>query len=142
MLRYEQQTFKIVTKMKENFERRIYKIATRHHIPVHIRNSLLDGLDGEVNQEVIREFKESSRKVLHGRTITVKREDSTIDLAHAMFSLEFKLPSQKIEKRRRKKFLGLITYGSHTAVRFEERNLSEKEKEHFRFLPHEVSRGI
>ena len=133
---------KIVTKMKENFERRIYKIATCHHIPVHIRDSLLDGMDGEVNQEVIREFKESSRKVLYGRTITVKREDSTIDLAHAMFSLEFKLPSKKIEKRRRKKFLGLITYGSHTAVRFEERNLSEKEKEHFRFLPHEVSRGI
>ena len=142
MLRYEQQTFKIVTKMKENFERRIYKIANRHHIPVHIRDSLLDGMDGEVNQEVIREFKESSRKVLYGRTITVKREDSTIDLAHAMFSLEFKLPSQKIEKRGRKKFLGLITYGSHTAVRFEEPNLSEKEKEHFRFLPHEVSQGI
>lgn len=99
-------------------------------------------MDGEVNQEVIREFKESSRKVLYGRTITVKREDSTIDLAHAMFSLEFKLPSKKIEKRRGKKFLGLITYGSHTAVRFEERNLSWKEKEHFRFLPHEVSRGI
>lgn len=67
---------------------------------------------------------------------------TTIDLAYAMFSLEFKLPSKKIEKRRRKKFLGLITYGSHTAVRFEERNLSEKEKEHFRFLPHEVSQGI
>ena len=47
---------KIVTKMKENFERRIYKIANRHHIPVHIRDSLLDGMDGEVNQEVIREF--------------------------------------------------------------------------------------
>ena len=47
---------KIVTKMKENFERTIYKIATCDHIPDHIRDSLLDGMDGEVNQEVIREF--------------------------------------------------------------------------------------
>ena len=48
---------KIVTKMKETFERKIYKIATCHHIPDHIRDSLLDGMDGEVNQEVIRELK-------------------------------------------------------------------------------------
>jgi len=108
--KYEEGIYcKIVTKMKENFERRIYKIATCHHIPDHIRDSLLDGMDGEVNQEVIREFKESSRKVLYGRTITVKREDSTIDLAYTMFSLEFKVSSKKIEKRRRKRFLGLIT---------------------------------
>lgn len=76
---------------------------------------------------------------MEGPSITVKREDSTIDLAYAMFSLEFKLPSKKIEKRCRKKFLGLITYGSLTAFLFGERNLSEKEKEHFRFLPHEGS---
>ena len=33
---------KIVAKIKENFESRIYKIATCHHIPDRIRDSLLD----------------------------------------------------------------------------------------------------
>ena len=89
-------------------------------------------MDGEVDQDVIREFKfnkGSSGSVLYGRVVSIKREDSTIDLAYAIFSLEFKLSPKKIEERRRKKFLGLITYGSHTVVRFEERNLSVKEKE-------------
>lgn len=124
---------KILTKIKEeNFEKRINRITARYQIPADIRDSFLDVMDGEVNQDVIREFKfnkGSSGSVLYGRVVSIKREDSTIDLAYAIFSLEFKLSPKKIEERHRKKFLGVITYGSHTVVRFEERNLSVKEKE-------------
>ena len=124
---------KILTKIKEeNFEKVINRLAGRHQMPDHIRDSLMDGLDGEVNYEVIREFKfdkGSPGKVLYGRTVTTRRADSTIDLAYALFSLEFKLSPKKIKERHRKKFLGLITYRSRTVVRFEERNFSEKEKE-------------
>ena len=124
---------KILTKIKEeNFEKVVNRITARYQIPADIRDSLLDVLDGEVNQDVIREFKfdkGSLGSVLYGRVVSIKREDSTIDLAYAIFSLEFKLSPKKIEERRRKKFLGLITYGSRTVVRFEERNLSVKEKE-------------
>ena len=107
-------------------KKRINRITPRYQIPADIRDSLLNVMDGEVNQDVIREFKfnkGSSGSVLYGRVVSIKREDSTTDLAYAIFSLEFKLSPKKIEERRRKKFLGLITYGSHTVVRFEERNL-------------------
>lgn len=85
-----------------------------------------------MNQEIVQEFKfekGAPGSVLYGRIATLKHEDSTIDLAYVFFFLEFKLSPKKIEERRRKKFL-FITYGSHTVVRFEERNLSEKDKEH------------
>ena len=124
---------KILTKIKEtDFETVVSRIATRHQIPADIQDSILDGKYGEVNREVIREFKFEKGgpgSVLYGRTVTIKRDDSTIDLAYAFFYLEFKLSPRKIEERRRKKFL-FITYGSHSVFRFEERNLSEKEKDH------------
>ena len=132
--RYEEGIYcKILTKIKEeNFEKGINRITARYQIPADIRDSLLDVMDGEVNQDVIREFKfnkGSSGSVLYGRLVSIKREDSTIDLAYAIFSLGFELSPKKIEERRRKKFFGLITYGAYTVVRFEERNLSVKEKE-------------
>ena len=123
---------KILTKINEtDFETVVSRIATRHQIPADIQDSILDGKYGEVNREIVREFKFEKGgpgSVLYGRTVTVKREDSTIDLAYAFFFLEFQLSPRKIEERHRQRFLGIV-YGSHTVVRFEERNLSEKEKE-------------
>lgn len=43
---------KILTKIKEeNFEKVINRIAARLQIPALIRDTLLDGMDGEVNQD-------------------------------------------------------------------------------------------
>ena len=123
----------ILKKIKlTDFATVVSRIGTRHQIPADIQGAILDGQYCEVNEMRVREFKfqkGETGSVLYGRTATVKREDSTIDFAFAFFYLEFKLSPRRIEERRRKKFLG-ITYGSRTVVRFEERELSEKEKEH------------
>ena len=124
---------KILTKIKErDFETVVSRIATRHQIPANIQESILDGQYGNVNKEVVREFKfekGSPGRVLYGRTVSIKREDSTIDLAYAFFYLEFKLSPSKIMEHHRDKFLGIFAYAFNTVVRFEERNLSEKEME-------------
>ena len=90
---------KILTKIKEtDFETVVGRIATRYQIPADIKESILDGQYGEVNSEVVREFKfekGSPGKVVYGRTVTIKREDSTIDLAYAFFHLVFKLSPKK-----------------------------------------------
>lgn len=111
----------------------VSRIATRHQILAEIQEEILDGLYMEVNILWIREVKIQKRQTgsfLYSRTATVKRENSTIDFAFVLFHLEIKLSSRRIEERRRKGVLG-ITYGSH--LRFEERYLSEKEKEYFIF---------
>ena len=92
----------------------------------------MDGeFSGDANKAVVREFKFQKGgpgKVLYGRTVSFKREDSTIDLAYVFFYLDFKLSPRKIEERHWKQFL-FITLGAQTVVRFEERNLSEKDKQ-------------
>ncbi len=125
---------KIMTKIKEaDFETVVGRISSRHKIPTDIEEEIADGkYSGGVNQAVVREFKFDKGgpgKVVYGRTITSRREDSTIDLAYVFFELEFKFSPRKIEEQRRKQFL-FITYGSEAVVRFEERNLAEKDKEH------------
>ena len=141
---------KIVAKNSEKieltkFETVVSRLGTRYQIPAKIQEAILDGLYMEVNKEVIREFKfqiGETGRILYGRTATVKREDSTIDLAFVLFDLEFKLSPRKIEERRRKKFLD-ITYGSRRVVRFEQRNISEKEKEHiFNFYRIKALKGF
>lgn len=137
-LTFDKYDERIITKESNNiklkdFATLVSRIATRYQIPADIEGEILDGQYCEVNKAQIREFKfqkGETGRILYGRTATVKREDSTIDLAFVLFHLEFKLSPKRIEERHRKKFLGLITYGSHSVVRFEERNLSEKEQEH------------
>ena len=97
----EKMSYKILTRIKEtDFETVVSRIATRHQIPADIQDSILDGKYGEVNREVVREFKFEKRgpeRILYGRTVTIKREDSTLDLAYAFFYLEFELSPRKIE---------------------------------------------
>lgn len=133
--RYNEKIYcQILTKIKEkDFETVVSRISSRYQIPDEIHGAIMDGqYSGDANQAVVREFKFEKGgpgKVLYGRTVSFKREDSTIDLAYVFFYLDFKLSPRKIEERHRKQFL-FITLGSYTVVRFEERNLSEKEKEH------------
>ena len=133
--RYNEKIYcQILTKIKEtDFETVVNRISSRYQIPDEIQGAIMDGqYSGDANQAVVREFKFQKGgpgKVLYGRTVSFKREDSTIDLAYVFFYLDFKLSPSKIEERHRKQFL-FITYGEHTLVRFEERNLSEKDKEH------------
>lgn len=110
----------------------VSRIATRYQIPADIQEEILDGQYCEVNKVRIHEFKfqrGETGSFLYGRTATVKCEDSTIDLAFVLFHLEFKLSPSRIEEQHREAILGLIPFGSHTVVRFEERNLSEREEE-------------
>ncbi|KXJ05266.1 hypothetical protein AC249_AIPGENE6409 [Exaiptasia diaphana] len=142
----EEISCKILSKIKkEDFEEVVDRIATRHKIPENYKQAILDGKFGEVNREVIREFKFEKGKhgtVQYGRTLTIRRKDGTIDLAYALFSLEFKLSPIRIEERIRKRFL-FITYGSRTIVRFEERNLSEKDKDNlFDFYRSKALKGF
>ena len=137
----------IITKIKESdFETVVGRISTRHQIPANIQDTITDGkYSGGVNQAVVTEFKFEKGgpgKVLYGRTITSKREDSTIDLAYVFFYLEFKFSPIQIEEERFKKFL-FITYGSHTVVRKEERDLSERDKEQmFTFFRDKALKGF
>ncbi|XP_068737025.1 uncharacterized protein [Montipora capricornis] len=130
---HEKISTQILIEMKlTDFVTVVSRIGTRHQIPAKTQEAILDGQFVKMNEIRIREFqfeKGATGSVLYGRVVTVKREDSTIDLAYVLFHLEFKLSPRKIEERRRKKFFGII-YGSRTKVRFEERNLSEKEMEH------------
>ena len=133
--RYNEKIYcQILTKIKEtDFETVVSRISSRYQIPDEIQGTIMDGqYSGDANQAVVREFKFEKGgpgKVLYGRTVSYKREDSTIDLAYVFFYLDFKLSPRKLEERHRKLFLSFIPYGSHNVVRFEERNLSEKEKE-------------
>lgn len=124
----------ILTKIKEtDFEAVVNRISSRYQIPYEIKGTIMDGqYSGDANQAVVREFKFQKGgpgKVLYGKTVSYKREDSTIDLAYVFFYLDFKLAPRKIEERHRKQFL-FITYGSQTVVRYEDRNMAEKDKEH------------
>lgn len=90
----------IITKIKgTDFETLVSRISSRHQIPAKIQEAILDGkYNGEVNQAVVREFKfekGAPGKILYGRTVTIKREDSTIDLAYVFFSLEFYIVPKK-----------------------------------------------
>lgn len=115
-----------------DFATLVCRIATRNRIPAKIKDGILVGQYCGVNERWIREFKFQKGETgsfVYCRTATIKREDSTIDLAFVLFHLEFKLSPRSIEERHRDAILGLIPFGSHTVVRFEERNLSEKEQE-------------
>lgn len=133
--RYNEKIYcQILTRIKEtDFETVVNRISSRYQIPDEIQGAIMDGqYSGDANQAVIREFKFQKGgpgKVLYGRTVSFKHEDSTIDLAYVFFYLDFKLSPREIKERHQKKFL-FITYGSNDVVRFEERNMSEKDKEH------------
>lgn len=128
----------IVTQVSEkikltDFATLVRRIAARNGIPAKIQDGILAGQHCGVNERRISEFKFQKGETgsfVYGRTATVKREDSTIDLAFVLFHLEFKLSPRRIEERHREAILGIIPNGSYTVVRFEERNLSEKEQEH------------
>lgn len=150
-LTFDKYNEKIITKEGNNikltdFATLVSRIATRYQIPADIEGAILDGQYQKVNKAQISEFKfqkGETGSILYGRTATIKQEDSTIDLAFVLFHLEFKLSPKRIEERHRKKFLGLITYGSHSVVRFEERNLSQKEQDHISdFFRAKVVKGI
>ena len=130
---------KFVTQVSErikltDFATLVRRISTRNRIPDKIQDEILTGQCCGVNERRIREFKFQKGETgsfIYCRTATVKREDSTIDLAFVLFHLEFKLPQRRIEEQHREAILGgLIPFGSRTVVRLEERILSEKEQEH------------
>ena len=143
---HEKISCQILTKIKlSDFETVVGRIASRHQIPVDIQGAILDGQYVETNKALVREFKfekGAPGRVLYGRTITLKREDSTIDLAYSFFYLEFKLSPKRIEENTKKRFLGIVI-GSKRVVRFEERNLSDKEKDHiFDFYRNKALKGF
>ncbi|XP_015776723.1 PREDICTED: uncharacterized protein LOC107354746 [Acropora digitifera] len=128
---------KFVTQVSErikltDFATLVRRISTRNSIPDKIQDEILIGQCCGVNERRIREFKFQKGETgsfIYCRAATVKREDSTIDLAFVFFHLQFKLPPRRIEEQHSRTILGLIPIGSRTDVRFEERNLSEKEQE-------------
>ena len=114
------------------FEPFIQKLSSRYEFPSDVEQSILDGLDAKVNKERIREFKFTKGeqgRVLYGKILTVKRHDSTIDLAYSFVSVKFQLSPRKYEEKIYKQFLLFFTYHSDTLIRYEDRNLSEKERE-------------
>lgn len=135
-LTFDEYQEKIACEMLEgiasaDFETVVGRIAKRNNIPEDKRELIMDGQYAQKKKSLVREFaftKGKPGEVVYAMFITVKKDDSTIDLAYSLFQLNFKLAPKRIQTKIDKWFLDFIKVGSSTEIRFEDRNLSEKDK--------------
>ena len=68
------------------------RLQKRFKLPDDIKESILDGLSGGENQEMLKSFhfQDGEGNIHHARFITLKRNDK-IDIAYAMYTLSFEL---------------------------------------------------
>lgn len=95
-----------------------------------VKNSILDGLYGQVNQVRFQQLdfiRGGPGHAAYGCVATMKREDGTIDLAVAASQANFKLNPEIIHHKKVKRFLGIKT-GTKRWVETKERTLSEKDR--------------
>ena len=108
----------------------IENFARRYSIPGEVKDSLLDAQFSDDFVEVVQNFKFEIGKTgtfVYGRIATMKRGDK-IDMASAVYTLDFKLSPKVIEHKKKKKFLWFTT-GTKVWRETKERNFSIKEKD-------------
>ena len=124
---------RVMTGIKlDDFEPLVNSIAKRMGLPENIRLAILESKLAATNQEVVTNFrfaKGETGSFTYGRIVTMKPEESTIDLAYSVYHLDFKLSPQVIEHTKTKKFLGFTT-SKKVWRETRERNLSTREEEH------------
>lgn len=122
----------------KNFEKMLDRFIARSSLPEDIgsklKDSLLDILLIEKDiKEIVQRFQFEKGKTgsfVYGRVAVVRR-GGFIDMAHSMYQLEFKLSPRVIEHKKKKKFLGFITYGTKTWRETQERELPTKDLKEF-----------
>ena len=126
---------KVMTGIKlDDFETVVNSITSRLRVPDNIRKSILENKYADVALQVTIDFKfkiGETGAFTYGRIVTVKPDDSKINLAYSVYQLGFKLSPRVIEHKKKKKFLGFTT-GTKVWREIKERNLSEKEQDYMR----------
>ena len=126
---------KVMTGIKlDDFETVVNSITSRLGVPDNIRKSILENKYADVAIQVTIDFKfkiGETGAFTYGRIVTVKPDDSKINLAYSVYQLGFELSPRVIEHKKKKKFLGFTT-GTKVWREVKERNLSEKEQDYMR----------
>ena len=128
-----------------DFENVVQRIADRHSIPSDKKDEILDGQYAEKNTMVSKEFVFNigqTSQLVYCKVATIKPSDAKIDLAFMYYKLDFQLSPNRIETKRKKRFLG-IKIGTRTSTHYEPRNLSEKDQDHFtNYFRYKALRGF
>ena len=87
-------------------------IASTLQLPDHIKSQLLAGKYIKVNMQEIMDFKfkkGDDGKFAYGRMYTRKSQNGEVDIAIAMYNLDFKLSPKIVQYEKKTTFLGFVT---------------------------------
>ena len=116
--------------MLEDYESLVNGLAKRLDLPELISAGMLDNKYLAVGHESVIDFKFEKGTpgfFTLGRIATVRTEGNKIDMAYAIYHLDFKISPNVIEHKKKKKFLGFTT-GSKVWHTTRERNMSQTEQ--------------
>ena len=114
-----------------DFESLVNSMAKRMDFPDGLRGAILESQFAGESHQVIREFwfkKGEIGSFTFGRVAALRQDDTTIDLAYAVYDLEFKLSPDVTDHEKKKKFL-CFTIGKKVWQETREKDLSIKEKD-------------
>lgn len=115
-----------------HFDDVINDVANEYSIPEKYRKSLLRGKHAEFNEKVIKEFLfdiGEPGKFVYGKIMMMKQNGGEkIDIAFVFYTLNFQLSQVRREQRLERSFLTELITGVKYKTTFEDRKLSDYEK--------------
>ena len=96
----------------DKFEEFVGRLQKRFNFPDKAKDSLLDGLSVDENEEAITDicFKDGEGTVHHARFVTLKNGEK-MDIAYALYSLDFELSEKQIMTTKQDYWLYFIPVG-------------------------------
>ena len=115
------------------FEEFVGRLQERFNFPDEAKESLLDGLDADENEEAVTDlrFKDGEGTVHQARFVTLKTGEK-MDIAYAVYSLDFELSEKQIMTTKQDYWFGWIPVGcEEVAITKEPQNLKDGEMDKF-----------
>ena len=108
------------------------RLQKRFELLDDVKNSLLDGLIADENQEMLKSFHFDDGKgnIRHGRFITLKRNDK-MDVAYAVYTLSFELVENEISELVYELLFHMVPVSKIWSYKKEAPNLTEGQKNKF-----------
>ena len=118
----------------DDFEKFIIRQQRRHNFPDKIKDCIIDGIYTDEQNETCKDFqfKDGEGTISYMRIYTVrKEEDQKIDVAYAIYSLDFEL-SEKVIKKTIKHYFMFIPLGCEEVIIAKEpQTLNDTDKKKF-----------
>ena len=117
----------------DKFEEFLGRLQKRFEFPDEAKESLLDGLDADENEEAVTDlrFKDGKGTVHQARFVMLKAEEK-MDIAYVVYSLDFELSEKQIMTTKQDYWFGWIPVGcEEVTITKESQNLKDGEMDKF-----------